>query len=181
MEISLVSNGTLLTPEKMDEMVGKIDEIVINDYSEQYALAEPHKGIYKHVRKNQERFGSMSITINRRYRKEILATRAGNAPNKPQKNNNVDTPCIYPFLDLLIFPDGKVGMCCNDCKEITDFGDITKNSLVEIWHNVKYKKLREAMKSGHRSCYPFCKDCDVVDAGEREMFIKGVLQEKGLL
>lgn len=72
-------------------------------------------------------------------------------------------------------------MCCNDCKEITDFGDITKNSLVEIWHNEKYKKLREAMRSGHRSNYLFCKDCDVVDAGEREIFIRGVLQEKGLL
>lgn len=147
-KISLISNGTLLSAEKMDEMVGKIDEITINDYSEQYTLAEPHKTIYYHVKKNAGRFKDMNIVINRRYRREILATRAGNAPNKPQKNNKVVQPCIYPFLDFLIFPDGKVGMCCNDCKEVSDFGDITQNSFIDIWRNGKFQAVREAMYMG---------------------------------
>lgn len=177
-EIAMVSNGTLLSIDKLDEIVGKIDEITINDYSEQYALAKSHKEIYRHVKKHNDRFKNVRIVINRRYRKEILATRAGTAPNKPKKNNSIDTPCIYPFLDLLIFPDGKVGMCCNDCKEITDFGDITQNSLSEIWNNSKFQKLREAMSGGYRSSYPFCKECDVVDAGEREIYIRQILKDE---
>lgn len=35
----------LLTNSKLDKMAGKIYEIVVNDYSGQYALAEPHKPI----------------------------------------------------------------------------------------------------------------------------------------
>ncbi len=173
---SLISNGTLLTPEKMDAMPGLVDEIVINDYSEKYALSKQHKSVYKHVKRNKRRFSGMSITINRRYRKEILATRAGNAPNKPVKNNRVNTPCIYPFLDFLIFPDGQAGMCCNDCFEKSHFGDVTKEPLLEIWNNEKFHKLRKAMAGGGRNRYPFCRECDVVDAGEREVYIRSVLK-----
>lgn len=175
----LITNGTLLSVKKMDEMVGKIDEIVINDYSQHYSLSQPHRSIYWHVRKNARRFAGMDIVINRRYQKEILATRAGNAPNKPKKNNTVDAPCIYPFLDLLIFPDGQVGMCCNDCKEISHFGDVAEQPLKEIWENAKFRKLRLAMAGGGRSAYPFCKECDVVDAGSREAYIKSVMQTGG--
>lgn len=64
------------------------------------------------------------------------------------KNNKVNTPCIYPFSNLLVFPDEKVEMCCNDCKETSDFGNITKNYLLEIWNNDKFHKLRKAMETG---------------------------------
>lgn len=170
-QISVISNGTLLSPQKMDSMAGLIDELIINDYSAHYALSEKHKVVYKHVKKNKLRFQAMDITINRRYSKEILATRAGNAPNKPRKNNNINTPCIYPFFDLAIFPDGMVGMCCNDCKEISNFGNITQNTLLEIWNNEKFHRLRIAMMKG-RNNYPFCSECDVVDAGGREKQIR---------
>lgn len=176
-QISIISNGTLVTPQKMDEMAGVVDELILNDYSEKYTLSRPHRAVYRHVRQNKARFRHMDITISWRYSREILATRAGNAPNKPSKNNTIDVPCIYPFLDLLIFPDGTVGMCCNDCKEISGFGDITENSLLEIWNNEKFNELRKAMSAG-RSAYPFCKECDVVDAGEREEYIKRTLQRK---
>lgn len=172
----LISNGTLLTPDIMDEMSAIVDQITINDYSERYALSPKHKQVYKHIKKNKERFKEMDITINRRYSKEILATRAGNAPNKPRKNTEVSCACVYPFTDLVIFPDGQVGMCCNDCSEITRFGDISEELLIDIWRNEKFKKLRMSMLGGQRT-YPFCKECDVLDAGEREEYIgslKGV-------
>ena len=126
--------------------------------------------IYREVKKNEELFSAVDIIINRRYGKEILATRAGYAPNKPIKNNNVNTPCIYPFTDLVIFPDGKVGMCCNDCEENSNFGDVREESLTEIWYNEKFIELRNAMLVGRN--YQFCKECDVVDAGGREEQIK---------
>lgn len=174
-QISIISNGTLVTPQKIDGMAGIVDELILNDYSEKYRLSKPHRAIYRHIKRNKARFRHMDVTISRRYSKEILATRAGSAPNKPQKNNTIDAPCIYPFLDLLIFPDGMVGMCCNDCKEVSGFGDITQNSLLDIWNNEKFNELRKAMATG-RSAYPFCKECDVVDAGEREAYIKHELR-----
>ena len=64
-----------------------------------------------------------------------------------------------------------IGMCCNDCKEISDFGNVTKKTLLEIWTNEKFLKLRNSMMKG-RNIYPFCRECDVVDAGGREKQIK---------
>lgn len=169
-KICLISNGTLLTCNKLEQMSTLIDELIINDYSKQYRLSSNIKEIYKYVYKNKDLFRGMNICINRRYSGEILATRAGNAPNKPVKNNRITSPCIYPFTDMIIFPDGKVGMCCNDCREITDFGNAETENLFDIWRNEKFKKLREAMKYG-RDNYAFCKECDVVDAGSREKVI----------
>ena len=176
--IAIISNGTLVTPRTMDEMAGLVDELVLNDYSEKYRLSKPHRAIYRHIKRNKARFQHMDVTISRRYSKEILATRAGSAPNKPKKNNTIDAPCVYPFLDLLVFPDGMVGMCCNDCKEVSAFGDITRDTLLDIWGNEKFSRLREAMREG-RSAYPFCRECDVVDAGSRERYIRGALSGKG--
>ena len=174
--ISVFSNGTLLTPQKIESMVDYIDELVLNDYSERYILSKTHRLIYQYIRRHKKRFSNMNIIINRRYGKEILATRAGNAPNKPKRNNKITTPCIYPFLDFLIFPDGMVGMCCNDCKEVSNFGNIAQNTLLEIWNNKKFYELRSAMMKG-RDSYLFCQECDVVDAGEREKQIK-LLQKR---
>lgn len=171
--IVLITNGSLLTTEKMDEMVGIVDEITINDYSQKYILSKPIKRIYKYVKKHPDKFGSMKISINRRYNKEILATRAGNAPNKKNKNAEIRSSCLYPFTDFVVFPDGQVGMCCNDCKECSYFGDISKDKILDIWENKKFQKLRNALSEG-RDKYEFCKECDVVDAGEREAYIKSI-------
>lgn len=170
-EICLISNGTLLNVDKIKEMRLLVDELIINDYSRDYRLNKNLREIYRHVRKHKEMFSGMKICINRRYSEEILATRAGNAPNKPVKNNRIKASCIYPFTDMIIFPDGKVGMCCNDCKEITNFGNVEKENLFAIWKNEKFTKLRCAMMNG-RENYPFCRECDVIDAGSREKIIE---------
>lgn len=174
-QIAMITNGTMLTPDKLDAVVGVVDQITINDYSERYSLSDIHKNIYRHIKNNSDRFSNMKICINRRYAKEILATRAGLAPNKPKSNVNIRCTCLYPFTDLVIFPDGQVGMCCNDCKEVTHFGNIANDSIYNIWINEKFRKLRFLMQGGQRS-HPFCQECDVIDAGERERYIRKFLK-----
>lgn len=168
--ISMITNGTLLTTEKLDQMVPFFDSLIINDYSAHYALSENAKNIYRHIRSHKDRYRNFDIKINRRFSNEILATRAGAAPNKPVKNNRISNPCIYPFTDFPIFPDGKVGMCCNDCFESSDFGDLHTQTILEIWNGTKFNALRRAMVIG-RDNYPACKECDVCDAGSREKLI----------
>lgn len=167
----IITNGTLLNEKLLLDLSQYTDELVINDYSEKYRLSDPIKKIYRYVKKNKKAFEKMDICIKRRYSGEILATRAGNAPNKPQKNNKINFPCIYPFTDLIVFPDGKVGMCCNDCYEVTDFGNVNEEDIFQIWGSEKFTTLRESVKSS-REGYPFCRECDVVDAGSREKVIK---------
>lgn len=60
------------------------------------------------------------------------------------------------------------------CFEKTNFGDITTEHIEDIWNNKKFSNLRKAMRKG-RLNYPFCKECDVVDAGEREESIRAII------
>lgn len=169
--ICVITNGTLLTIEKLITFLPLIDELVINDYGEKYKLSKNIQEIYNYVKMHKKRFECTNITINRRYTHEILATRAGNSPNKREKNNKVSAACIYPFSDIVIFPNGSVGLCCNDCKEMTSFGNVKDNSLLDIWGSMEYRKLRLDMEQG-RLNVPFCQKCDVMDAGSRENAIK---------
>ncbi|MCM1559151.1 MAG: SPASM domain-containing protein [Butyrivibrio sp.] len=166
-KVNIITNGTLLTKEKMVAAAECIDNMVINDYGGGYELSDAIKEVYEHVCANAEKFAKINILINRRYGDEVLATRAGAAPNKPKKTFSINSPCIYPFTDLVIFPDGKVGICCNDCFEVGGFGDVNIENLYDIWKNDKFRDLRKKMCMGRES-YPFCKECDVVDAGSRE-------------
>ena len=170
-EISMITNGTLLTEEKLKELACYLDTICINNYSTCYALTDHNRKLYNFVTLNSSLFSTVDITFSRRYSKEILASRAGAAPNKSKKNINITTPCIYPFTDVTVFPDGQVGLCCNDCFEITSFGNLNDTSLLDIWQGEEYSRAREAIAKG-REKYPFCKECDVSDSGFREKIIK---------
>lgn len=169
-KICLITNGTLLTEEKIKTAATCIDEMIINNYSNNYRLNPNIKAIYKFIRHHKKDFKNINIIINRRYLKEILATRAGSAPNKQQKNITLDTACIYPYTDITIFPDGEVGLCCNDCYEVTSYGNVNIESLRQIWTGTEYTDFRKQMMSGRMNCN-FCQKCDVVDAGSREKII----------
>lgn len=170
-QVSMFTNGSLLTVDKLLELSGGVDQLIINNYSESYKLIPKNLEIYRYVKSNASKFANMSITINRRYVQEILATRAGTAPNKKVRNNNVVGPCIYPYTDMTIFPDGKVGLCCNDCFEVTDYGNINDQPLLDIWTGNKFVEVRERMRQG-RLNFPFCVECDVLDSGIREKMIE---------
>ena len=150
-KVNIVTNGTLLTKEKLVAAAKCIDNMVINDYGEGYELSDNIKCLYDYVCANEEKFRNINILINRRYHKEILATRAGSAPNKPKKNFSISSPCIYPFTDLVIFPDGEVGICCNDCFEVGGFGNVNTENICDIWRNEKFAELREKIAGGART------------------------------
>ena len=168
--ICIITNGTLLNIDRLKAMSCLVDEMVVNNYSEKYKLNPNIKKLYSYVRNHKKEFNSTEIVIVRRYSKEILATRAGAAPNKPRKNNRINSPCIYPFTDMVVFPDGMVGICCNDCFEVSNFGDLNKENIFEVWQNEKFTELRRKMVKG-RDAYSFCTECDVIDAGSREKII----------
>lgn len=172
-EITLISNGTLLNENRVRGMVGSVDELVINDYGKSYKLSDNIRKIYHDIKENEMVYQNINVIINRRYSEEILATRAGSAPNKPFKNNRISYPCIYPYTDLIIFPTGKVGLCCNDCFEITEFGQAGEQPLLDIWRCEEFDKIRYKMANGRVHCV-FCEECDVVDAGGRERYIKSM-------
>ena len=66
--------------------------------------------------------------------------------------------CVMPIYEMLIYDNGIVARCNHDW-DSDGMGDVTKNTLYEIWHNEKYKNLREQ----HRLVQlydPVCSQCD---------------------
>lgn len=68
------------------------------------------------------------------------------------KNDN-KTFCIYPWIHLNTWPDGKVFQCCLTGWQ-NHIGNLETESLEEIWNNDYMKNLRRSMINGekHQSC-----------------------------
>lgn len=61
-------------------------------------------------------------------------------------NNN--TTCVIPWLHLNIIPKGKVYHCCMTSDYKTYAGDLTKQSLEEVWNGEYMMNLRKDMING---------------------------------
>lgn len=170
----LYSNGLLITRERFEKIIPYIDKMIINNYSDELVLHDNIRDLYEYVKDNPS-LSEKDITIQIRYIREILTNRAGVAPNKTQKATNHKV-CIMPYTDITIFPDGTIGLCCSDALEKTNYGNVSTQSLYEIWTSDVYRQLR--LKIGtDRDSYGFCKGCDFVDAGIRNSFMKAKLKE----
>jgi len=67
-------------------------------------------------------------------------------------------PCVMPTYEMLIYDTGVVARCNHDW-DTDGMGDITKNTIKEVWKNEKYTDLRKQ----HLSLMitdPVCSKCD---------------------
>lgn len=81
------------------------------------------------------------------------------------RDKNMPKVCAYPFHTMAIQSDGKVVCCCVDWKRKTYVGDVTKESLYNIWHGEKMRALRCAHLSGERQKIESCANCLKLPAG----------------
>lgn len=168
--ILVFTNGTMLKPEILDEIAGSFDRMYINNYNATYDLLPTSKMVLDYVTANPEKFKDCDIDIQMRYANEYLANRAGTAPNKPAREKKFKWPCIMPYTDMSIFPDGTFGLCCNDTKEVTNFGNVGEESVIDLFNGKAINELRESIRNG-RDGYPYCSRCDVIDSGIRLRFL----------
>ncbi len=160
------TNGSLLTPEKLDAIADHVDLLIINNYSVEYRLNDPVQKIYDYVKRKKDRFKNIKIVIQKRYANEYLTNRAGTAPNKKQAVKGIDHPCLIPYTDLTIYPSGQVGLCCSDVLETVDLGNIQNDKILSIYHCEVWKEIRRKMKEGRKGIR-ICSNCDFIDSGIR--------------
>ena len=67
--------------------------------------------------------------------------------------------CDYLFKGISLNADGTCSPCPVDWKHDLVLGDITKNSLFEIWNSEHLKQLRLQFLEGNIKNIPTCKDC----------------------
>ena len=127
------TNGLILTIEKVDELKPYINQLIINNYANEYKLHDNLQKLYEHVKAHPDEYKDIDIVIQMRYLQEVLTNRAGSAPNKQATEKVITETCLLPFTDAWIMPNGKLGLCCCDNFEVTDFGDLTTTPLKEAW------------------------------------------------
>ena len=156
----LITNGTLLTLDKFRRIAPFLDEININNYSDKMRLHENIQEIVRYVKDKPDEFRHLIIDVQYRYSNEVLSNRNGTAPNKPvDVTAEVHEPCLEPYTAMAVFPDGVVGLCCNDVLAKTNLGNCREKTIEESWNSDEYNRIRELMRKD-RSRHEFCKYCD---------------------
>ena len=173
--IFMSTNGLILTIDKVKEVAPYINQLIINNYSMEMKLHKNIQELYDYVKAHPDEFKNLDIQIQMRYLQEVLTNRAGSAPNKKETQKVIKETCLLPFTDMWIMPNGKMGLCCCDNFETTDFGDLTKMSLKEAWGSEKFQAVRRKIAEGRQN-YPFCKHCDFIDAGFRMQLVNAILR-----
>ena len=172
--IFMSTNGLILSKEKLDEIKPYVNQIIINNYCMDMKLHKNIQEIYDYVIAHPEEYADVEILIQMRYLQEVLTNRAGSAPNKKATERVIKETCLLPFTDMWIMPNGKIGLCCCDNYETTDFADLTKVSLKEGWESEKFTAVRKKIAEGRQNV-DFCKHCDFIDAGFRMQMVKAIL------
>ena len=173
--IFMSTNGLILTLEKLKEVQPYIDQLIINNYSMEMKLHKNIQEIYDYVKAHPSEFEDIEILIQMRYLQEVLTNRAGSAPNKQNTTKVIKETCLLPFTDMWIMPNGKLGLCCCDNFEVTDFADLNTVPLREAWESAAFTEARRLIAEGRQN-YPFCKHCDFIDAGFRMQLVDAILK-----
>ena len=153
----LFTNGTLLTLDKFIALIDILDELVIDNYQQELKLIKPCREIAEYCKDHPEL--NKRVTIVLRKPDEILTSRGGTAPNRKELVQYGKDRCILPFKQMVVRPDGKVSLCCNDAIGRYTLGDVNKESLLDIWYGSRFQMVRRCLYEG-RENWGNCQFCD---------------------
>lgn len=158
----LFTNGTLLSLDKFKELIGILDELIIDNYQQDLQLIKPCKEIFEYCQTHEEL--KKKVTIVLRKPQEILTTRGGDSPNRYDVIEYPKDRCLLPFKQIIVRPTGKVSLCCSDALGKYTLGDLNVNSLIEIWNGPQFNMVRKCLYDG-RENWGKCKFCDNFSVG----------------
>ncbi len=155
--IHMFTNGTLFTLDKFIALADVLDELIIDNYHQELKLIKPCLEIQEYCKTHPEL--TKKVTIVLRKPKEILTSRGGTAPNRKQLIDYGKDRCVLPFKQMIIRPDGKVSLCCNDAVGRYTLGDLNQEKMLDVWYGPRFQEVRKSLYEG-RERWGECKYCD---------------------
>lgn len=154
----IYTNGTLLTLEKFKDIMQYLDRMVIDNYNDKLQLSAPVKKIHDFAKHNPNYNDRVRIRLRKLH--DVLTTRGGQAPNRADDQiDSLPFGCLLPFRQMIVRPDGKISLCCNDALGKFTMGDLSRENIADVWNNAAYLELREKIAHG-RAGLPMCSGCD---------------------
>ena len=91
-----------------------------------------------------------------------------------QARQNLGGPCVYPWKQVFIEANGDVYPCCAADKNGLLMGNMSEESLAQIWNGQRYRALRQSFKSGQ--LYAVCRNCflrmKAVTPGSENLYLR---------
>lgn len=168
----LYTNGTLLNLTKFLKLMKYLDHLHIDNYSDTMEIIPPIKPIAEYIKTHPKLTSDIKLPgergaltkpkvfISMRRQTERLTTRGGQSRNRGQIKP-LKSSCILPYTQLVIRPDGKISLCCNDTYGIMTLGDTNTQTVKEIWYGSAYLKVRQLIRKDRQEI-PICKGCDTL-------------------
>ena len=153
----LFTNGTLLTLDKFIELIKYLDELIIDNYQQDLRLHKNSQRIADYCNEHMELKEKVTIVLRKPH--EILTSRGGDAPNRTEMPSYADAKCVLPFKQMIVRPDGKVSLCCNDPYGKCTLGDLNMESLTDVWYGKAFEEVRTRILKG-RGELSHCSHCD---------------------
>jgi radical SAM protein with 4Fe4S-binding SPASM domain len=157
-QIQIFSNGLPLDIDKTERILPHIDGLRINNYGR---TPELHRNVAEIVAHLDARRPDLSgkVRVYRRLLDEFKSSRAGKAPNRRRFVAVYRSRCAYPFYQMVVRPDGKLSLCCNDALGQETLGDLAVQSIREAWNDQRRHAAQALMLQG-RDKLDICRHCD---------------------
>jgi radical SAM protein with 4Fe4S-binding SPASM domain len=171
-KIIISTNGVLINKETyLGLFEAGLDEMVIDNYNDKLTLIKPVARLLDDINPMNdpkiEKFKS-NTRVFLRLRTEVLNSKGGFSPNK--KKEDVQTylyyknhSCPLPFIEMVITPSGEVSLCNQDALGKVVLGDVSKQSIKEVWNGNQFREVRRKLMSPvrlGRKSLNICDGCD---------------------
>ena len=137
-----------------------LDRLVIDNYNDDLKINTPElQKVYDYLQEHKELRKRVKFWFRRE--NAVLYSRGGQAPNKQGvKNIAVNVLCTQPFRQLIIRPTGEISLCCNDAFGKYTLGDISTQSIRDVWNSPEHQAIRTEMLKNGRKNLMLCAECD---------------------
>ena len=170
--INISTNGILMTKEIfLGLFEAGLNEMVIDNYNDKLALIKPLSRLLDEINPmNDPKIENyrLNTRIILRKKTEVLDSRGGYSPNKKNEDFQTykyysDHSCALPFIQFVIRPNGEISLCATDALGKVTLGDVSKQSIREVWNGEKFREVRRKLlrpKKQGRKSLDVCKGCD---------------------
>ena len=80
-----------------------------------------------------------------------------------KRRERFSVPCPRVFEQFSVLVDGRVSLCSADPMGIRTHGDLTKETVKEVWEGIAFGVSRETHKNKHAASMDPCRGCDYTE------------------
>jgi hypothetical protein len=107
---------------------------------------------------------------------ETVVTELYNWPWEPGVEA-VALPCKKVLSEMFFYVSGKATLCCWDSQERAVIGDVTEDTVLDIWNGAINRQYRELLAQGRRKEILLCSRCDAYKNHKFEGFLQPELSQ----